>query len=148
MKEDAEEFEEEDDEEEDDDEDEYGDEDDDLLLDEAEEDHELFQEQLEKHPDYLAFLEQKDPFDVVLDEQGQEVSPLLHITTHVLLEKQIEENDPVFVRQTVEKMEARGDDPHNARHAIMAVLIELMGEVMTGGKPFNLKRYEKELRRL
>ena len=120
----------------------------DLSLGDTEENNELFQEQMEKHPEYAAFLENKDPFDVCLDEQGQEVSPLLHITTHVLLEKQIRDNDPVFIRQTVEKMEARGDDPHEVRHAIMAILLELMGEVMTRERPFDLGRYEKELRRL
>jgi hypothetical protein len=68
--------------------------------------------------------------------------------THVILEKQLRFNDPPFVRQTIGRLEARGIDPHEARHAVMVVLVELMWEVMTQEESFDNKRYEKELKRL
>jgi len=109
---------------------------------------ELYGEQLELHPEYRRFIEECGLDETYFDETGQEVNPHLHLTTHVVLEKQIRFDNPPFVRKTIEQLEARGEDPHEARHAVMAVLVELMWEIMTKKRPFDEKRYKKRLKRL
>jgi len=112
-------------------------------------DDELYVEQLAAHPEYQEFFEKSEGLDdVLMDETGQEVSPHLHLMTHVILEKQLRSDDPPCVRKTVARLEARGEDPHDARHAVMAILVELMWECMTEQKPFEAKRYEKQLKGL
>jgi hypothetical protein len=124
------------------------DEDDDSVLDEIRLDEEIYAEQLELHPEYQEFLATSGLDETFLDEMGQEVNPHLHLMTHVILEKQLRFNDPPFVRQTIGRLEARGVDPHEARHAVMTVLVELMWEVVTQKRSFDNKRYEKELKKL
>jgi hypothetical protein len=128
--------------------DETFDEDDESIFDEIRLDDELYTGQLELHPEYREFLATSRLDDTYYDEAGQEVNPRLHLMTHVVLEKQILSNDPPFVRQTVERMEARGDDPHEVRHAIMGVLVGLMWQTMTQQTDFDVAKYKQELTRL
>lgn len=111
-------------------------------------DSELYSEQMELHPEYRRFLEQSRLDETCLDDTGQEVNPHLHLTSHVILEKQIRFNSPPFVRETIERLEASGHDPHEARHAVMGVLAEMMRNVMTEQYSFDAKRYREELKRL
>jgi len=124
-------------------------EDDESLYDEIRLEDELYAEQIESHPEYADFFEQSQGLDdVYLDADGQEVNPHLHLTLHVMVEKQLRSDDPPFVRKTFERLTARGLDGHEAQHAIMGVLVQLTWDVLTQQQPFDTKRYERELERL
>lgn len=112
-------------------------------------DDELMEEQIELHPEFAQFFQESEGLDdTLVDDEGNEMSPHLHLTTHVMLEKQIRFSGPPFVRATLERLEKRGLDPHEARHAIMGVLVELTWEVLAKKRPFDSKRYERELNKL
>jgi len=124
------------------------DESDESILDEIRLDDELYGQQLDLHPEYQEFLATSGADDAYFDEAGEEVNPRLHLMTHVILEKQLLLNDPPFVRETVQRLEVRGNDPHDVRHAIMGVLVGLMWETMTKQTDFDAAKYKQELKRL
>jgi hypothetical protein len=111
------------------------------------EEEELLAEQMQAHPEYGEMWEKESLTDHPFDPSREE-NPFLHVSLHVMLERQIRSGDPPCVRQTVERLEALGEDPHEIRHAILRVLVQEIWEVMTRQRPFDLQHYCEEVEKI
>jgi hypothetical protein len=78
----------------------------------------------------------------------KEANPFLHISMHVALENQIASNDPPETRETFERLVEGGMDPHEAKHAILRVLIHEIWNILSQHERFNRERFCKELAKL
>jgi len=104
------------------------------------EEEELLAEQMQAHSEYSEVWENKDLGEHFFDLTKEE-NPFLHISLHVMLERQIRSNNPPYVRRAIERLAAQGEDPHDVQHAILRILVSEMWAVMTQRRPFNLKQY-------
>ena len=110
---------------------------------------ELYNKHLARHPEYAAFLDCPEAeCHEYVDESGQEVSPSVHIHLHVVLEKQLRLDDTAFVRETLDRLLARGVDRHEAEHAILNVLVHELWRMLKHNRPYDGERYQKELKKL
>ena len=73
----------------------------------------------------------------------------VHALMHVIVETQIAKNDPIEVRQTLDRLR-RQMDRHDAIHAIGCVLSEYLYSALTTphGKEFDLAGYRAALGKL
>ena len=106
-----------------------------------------FADAMQAHPEYHNAWEFSDFVGPALYEV-EGVNPYLHITAHVIIEAQLEANDPPEVAQALQRLRRNGVDRQQAIHHIGAELFEVMFPVLKEGKAFEIQRYRKRLRRL
>ena len=87
---------------------------------------EILKDVIDQHPDYKGF---KHGEEIELSD-GTIMNPRLHIAIDTVIETQIAKNDPVEAREAYLKLLDVGVDPHEARHAIGRVLLDLIFQIM------------------
>ena len=76
-----------------------------------------------------------------------EVNPFLHISIHSVVEKQLEERDPIEAFQFYNAMRQKKVSHHDAIHLIGMILSPLMFGVLKDKKPFDLETYKRLLKK-
>jgi hypothetical protein len=104
-------------------------------------------EVMREHPEYADLW---DRLDEVSDEEIEHdgVNPVLHITIHTVIENQIAIGDPPMVEKTVNTLVQKGMSRHEAVHRAGVVLLSEILEVLQNQRPFNTRRYTRNLRKL
>lgn len=105
-------------------------------------------EQMAEHQKYHDVWENIDNLSDHAFDPAKEENPFLHVSLHVTLERQLQSDEPPEAGRALERLIARGDDPHEARHAILRVLVQEMWHIMTHSEEFNQQRYCEELDKL
>jgi len=111
------------------------------------EEEDLLAEQMQAHPEFGALWESEEMPDHLFDPSREE-NPFLHVSLHVMLERQIRSGEPPCVARTVERLERLEEDPHDVRHATMRILVSEIWEVMTQRRQFDVKHYCEEIEKL
>lgn len=106
-----------------------------------------FAEAMQAHPEYHNAWEFSDVVEAA-NYEVEGVNPFLHIAAHVMIEAQLEANDPPEAAQALQRLRRSGTDRHQAIHHIAAEMFEVMFPVLKEGKGFDLQRYRRRLRRL
>jgi hypothetical protein len=75
-------------------------------------------------------------------------NPILHVTMHAVVEKQIAGGEPPETGQTVTALERRGLAHHEAVHRVASVLVGEIWYVMHEKRPFDPARYAAKLAEL
>ncbi|PRY84266.1 hypothetical protein [Alkalibacterium olivapovliticus] len=73
-----------------------------------------------------------------------------HLKTTVLgiLEEQLRMDDPKITGITLKRLEDNGHSTKKAKEMIAQVLLDEIYFVLNKGRPFDLSRYEKEMKKL
>lgn len=73
-----------------------------------------------------------------------------HLKTTVLgiLEEQLRMDDPKITGFTLKRLENKGYSIKKAKEMIAGVLLDEVYYVLKQGRPFDLSRYEKEMKKL
>ena len=79
---------------------------------------------------------------------GTVVNPFVHTTLHVIVEKQIEMENPPEVKETLKSLLAQGMDHHEAIHRIVTVYADLYFRNFRKGAAFEESIYLEELKEL
>jgi len=111
------------------------------------EEEELLAEQMQAHPEYGEMWESEEIADHLFDPTREE-NPFLHISLHVMLERQAHSGNPPCVARTFERLEAAGGDPHEVRHAMLRILVQEIWRVMAEHQPLDVKRYCEQIETL
>jgi len=77
----------------------------------------------------------------------QETNPFLHIAIHTVVENQLEARDPIEVYQFYNAMRKHAVPRHDIVHMIGAIVAPLIFDVKQEGKPFDLGRYVRILKK-
>jgi len=97
---------------------------------------------LEAHPEYHALWSlPQAPSEPTLGG----TNPYLHVSLHQAVAEQLSSGQPPQVRDAYTRRVQSGDDPHEARHRIMGILVTVMGETVQGGLPFDPSVYARRL---
>ena len=69
------------------------------------------------------------------DETPQQTNPFLHLSMHLSISEQCSIDQPRGIRQAVELLTARLDSLHDAHHAAMECLGQMLWESQRAGRP-------------
>jgi hypothetical protein len=102
-----------------------------------------------EHPEYHALL--VDPEGALgqdyTPERG-ETNPFLHLSMHLSISEQISINQPPGIKEIAEKLSLKLGSMHEAQHAIMECLGQVMWEAQREGKPLDPQKYLEALKKL
>lgn len=107
-------------------------------------------------PDPESWLEMDEQERLMLIEQHHESeglnvdvpSPTAHAAMHAVVENQIAEGQPPETASTVQRLQREGLDRHDAIHSVASVLAGHIWEMQRHRRPFDQKKYLKQLRKL
>jgi hypothetical protein len=111
----------------------------------ATEEEEIIAEQMAAHPEYEPLWETIEELGDYQFDPEREENPFLHVSMHVTLDRQLRADDPPCVKATLDRLVERGEDAHEAQHAMLRVFVRQLWAVMTEGKQFDVEKYCKEL---
>ncbi|MDO5653441.1 MAG: DUF1841 family protein [Brachymonas sp.] len=92
---------------------------------------------MREHPEYNAVLSQPDaPVDgVPHPDHADNTNPFLHLSMHLALSEQCSIDQPKGIREAVEVLAARKDSLHDAHHATMDCLADMIATSQSLGQP-------------
>jgi len=96
----------------------------------------LVSQWIDEHPEYHATLSDVDAAlrDMAQTDPNAE-NPFLHLSMHLSISEQCSIDQPRGIRQAVELLAKRLDSLHDAHHAAMDCLGEMLWESQRSGKP-------------
>ncbi|GAB4122204.1 MAG: DUF1841 family protein [Sideroxydans sp.] len=91
---------------------------------------------IEKHPEYHPLLADPANRDQEFVADGSTVNPFLHLMMHLTIEEQLSINQPRGVRAQFQRLTTKYRSEHEAQHAMMTCLGEMLWQAQrTGGAP-------------
>lgn len=94
------------------------------------------------HPEYHAVLEDRErTLDRDWTPEGGETNPFLHLSMHLAIGEQLSIDQPPGIRDAVQRLAQRLDSEHEARHAVMDCLAEVIWQVQRNGVTFDNAAY-------
>ena len=100
------------------------------------------------HPEYKRALDEDTLPDETVDEDGNVTSPMMHLSMHAVVERQIATDEPAGVAAIADALSERGVDRHEIRHVIARPLAEQIWYMQKEECPFDEKRYLSDLRKI
>jgi hypothetical protein len=97
------------------------------------------------HEEYADHFENTEILDGSEYEAGAEFNPFFHISIHQMVEDQLSLNTPIETTKYCEAMESKGISRHDAIHNIMVILVHVLYDSASTGKPFDSIRYRQLL---
>ncbi len=101
------------------------------------------------HPEYHSTLADLDSA-IAQDytpERG-ETNPFLHLSMHLSISEQISINQPPGIKAVAEKLTQKLGSEHEAQHAMMECLGQVMWEAQRDGQPLSPEKYLEALKKL
>ena len=95
-----------------------------------------------EHPEYQDVLANPERYrDRDWKPEGGETNPFLHLSLHLAIEEQVSIDQPPGIREAVGKLAAKHGSEHEARHAVMDCLAEIVWQAQRNGAPFDNAAY-------
>lgn len=95
-----------------------------------------------EHPEYHGVLDDRERYlDRDWKPEGGETNPFLHVAMHLAIEEQLSIDQPPGIRAAVQKLAAKHDSAHDARHEVMECLAEMVWQAQRHGAPFDNAAY-------
>lgn len=95
-----------------------------------------------EHPEYQDVLANPERYrDREWKPEGGETNPFLHLSLHLAIEEQVSIDQPPGIREAVRKLAAKHGSEHEARHAVMDCLAEIVWQAQRNGAAFDNAAY-------
>ena len=103
---------------------------------------------IDEHPEYFADLADVEAALVRnYDEQPEATNPFLHLSMHLSISEQCSIDQPRGIRQAVELLSKRLDSLHDAHHATMDCLGQMLWDSQRSGRPPDGEAYVASVQR-
>ena len=103
---------------------------------------------VDAHPEYHAELDDADAaLAAVYDVDSGRTNPFLHLSMHLTITEQLAIDQPRGIKQALELLAARLGSAHEAQHAAMECLGEMVWASQRNGTPPDGERYLECVRR-
>jgi len=100
------------------------------------------------HPEYHPLMDDPERnVDRDFPPEGGATNPFLHLSLHMAIEEQLSIDQPPGIRGAYERLLARTGDEHDARHAILECLGELVWRSQRDRAPPDTELYLECVRR-
>lgn len=117
-------------------------------LEPLDEDENILAVALCSHPEYAELWAHVDKLSRKQIERKYGVDPVLHVTLHQAIEKQIRDRNPPETGEVVLALTQQGVPRHEAVHRVMLVLADEVWDVLYKKQPLNYARYARKLQKL
>lgn len=87
------------------------------------------------HPEYHALLEAEDALTREWAPEHGETNPFLHLSLHLAIEEQLSIDQPPGIRSAFTALLSRSSDRHEALHAVLECLGEMIWRSQKSGLP-------------
>ncbi len=87
------------------------------------------------HPEYHALLEAEDALTREWTPEHGETNPFLHLSLHLAIEEQLSIDQPPGIRTAFTALLSRSSDRHEALHAVLECLGEMIWHSQKSGLP-------------
>ena len=87
------------------------------------------------HPEYHALLEADDALTREWTPEQGETNPFLHLSLHLAIEEQLSIDQPTGIRAAFNTLQSRHGDRHEALHAVLECLGEMIWRAQKSGLP-------------
>ena len=87
------------------------------------------------HPEYHALLEADDALTREWTPEHGETNPFLHLALHLAIEEQLSIDQPPGIRAAFNALQSRRGDRHEALHAVLDCLGEMLWRSQKSGLP-------------
>ena len=87
------------------------------------------------HPEYHALLEAEDALTREWTPEHGETNPFLHLSLHLAIEEQLSIDQPPGIRAAFTALQSRRGDRHEALHAVLDCLGEMIWRSQRTGLP-------------
>jgi hypothetical protein len=102
-----------------------------------------------EHPEYHAWLDTGDAaLGAEFTPEGGRMNPFLHLGLHLAVREQVATDRPVGIRAVHTTLTARTGSEHDAEHAMLEVLGEVLWDAQRSGRAPDETTYLERLRRL
>ncbi len=99
-------------------------------------------EHISRHPEYHAVLDQPERYrDREWPPELGETNPFLHLSMHVSISEQLSIDQPPGIKASYEQLRDRLGDEHNAQHAVMDCLGEMLWRAQRDRQPPDAAAY-------
>jgi hypothetical protein len=98
------------------------------------------------HPEYREAIENGSLPEEIVGEHGEPMNPRLHMTMHVIVEKQLAADDPPGVAQIARQLAGAGVARHEIRHVIANEVAGQLWLMQSKGVLFDAETYLANLR--
>lgn len=103
---------------------------------------------IDKHPEYHDLFDHPERHqDKEYAPDGNVVNPFLHLMMHLTLEEQISIGQPHGIREQFARLTQKYESEHEAQHAMMDCLGEMIWQAQRNGTPPDAKVYLDCLRK-
>ena len=102
-----------------------------------------------EHPEYHALL--ADPEGAITQDytpERGETNPFLHLSMHLSISEQISIDQPPGIKEVSEKLAKKKGSAHDAQHAMMECLGQVMWEAQREGQALSPEKYLEALQKL
>ncbi len=89
---------------------------------------------IEQHPEYHDDLTAPDALQLDYGVEQQRSNPFLHLAMHLSITEQVSIDQPPGIRQACQLLAARSGE-HEAQHAVMECLGQMLWQSQRSGKP-------------
>ncbi len=103
---------------------------------------------LELHPEFDSIWEEGDMASIPREINGMIVNPFVHTVLHVIVDRQLQLEDPEYVAIAYKRLIERGMDAHEALHAIIAIYANLRFSSTRKSAQFDSLDYEAQINAL
>jgi len=94
------------------------------------------------HPEYHAVLDDRERYlDRDWTPEGGETNPFLHLSMHLAIDEQLSIDQPPGIRDAHGRLARKLDSGHEARHAVMDCLAEMIWQAQRNGAAFDNAAY-------
>ena len=90
---------------------------------------------IDLHPEYHALLEADDALSREWTPEHGETNPFLHLSLHLTIEEQLSIDQPPGIRAAFSTLQSRRGDRHEALHAVLDCLGEMIWRSQRSGLP-------------
>ena len=95
-----------------------------------------------EHPEYHEVLGSPERYrEREWRPEGGETNPFLHLAMHLAIEEQVSIDQPPGIRESVRRLAAKHDSEHEARHAVMECLAEVVWQAQRNAAGFDNATY-------
>ena len=95
-----------------------------------------------EHPEYHELLGDPERFrDREWKPEGGESNPFLHLALHLAIAEQVSIDQPPGIREAVDALAAKRGSAHEARHAVMECLAEVLWQAQRNAAAFDNATY-------
>ena len=102
---------------------------------------------IDLHPEYHALLEAEDALTREWTPEQGETNPFLHLSLHLAIEEQLSIDQPPGIRPAFNVLQSRRGDRHDALHAVLECLGEMIWRAQKSGLPPDGEAYLDCVRR-